>query len=308
MNWPSLITVLTGFSQQDPWAAVLWSECEQTFRFQGVVSLTFRELSKIISQKYATPEITFMIRISSWNLVGVPKAWLWAHVQSFSLKFWSQALFLQYTNFERIFWRARKTLVKQPPGPCHDPTIRIYANEQGIMENTVSHSYLHSLYKELILIQEAWLWALKQMDIHCGNSVILMMMCFVDWQISHIRHQAIIQTNAGSLSIGILGINFSEILIKLQNFSFTKMHLNISFAKWWPFCPGGDELINADSPCLYSLISGSGCFQRQHCFVDQSSTSLHQTRAVWESSRGLWLGTAGEFKHFDILGKPFTQD
>ena len=84
--------------------------------YQGVVSLTFRELSKIISRKYTTPEITFMIRISSWNLVRVPKAWLWAQVQSFSLKFWSQALFLQYTNFERIFWRARKTLVKQPPG------------------------------------------------------------------------------------------------------------------------------------------------------------------------------------------------
>ena len=57
-----------------------------------------------------------MIRISSWNFVCVPKAWLWAHIQSFSLKFWSQALFLQYTNFERIFWRARETLVKQPPG------------------------------------------------------------------------------------------------------------------------------------------------------------------------------------------------
>ena len=45
------------------------------------------------------------------------------------------------------------------------------------------------------------------------------------------------------LSIGLLGTNVSEILIKIQNFSFTKMHLKISFAKWWPFCPGGDELM-----------------------------------------------------------------
>ena len=30
-----------------------------------------------------------------------------------------------------------------------------------------------------------------------------------------------------------------EILIKIQNFSFTKMHLKISYAKWRPFCPGG---------------------------------------------------------------------
>ena len=82
----------------------------------GVVSLTFRELSKIISRKYTTPEMTFTVRISSWNFVRVPKALLRAHVQSFSLKFSSQVLFLQYTNFERIFWRARETLVKQPPG------------------------------------------------------------------------------------------------------------------------------------------------------------------------------------------------
>ena len=45
------------------------------------------------------------------------------------------------------------------------------------------------------------------------------------------------------LSIGPLGTNFSEILIKIQNVLFTKLHLNISSAKWRPFCPGGDELI-----------------------------------------------------------------
>ena len=30
--------------------------------------------------------------------------------------------------------------------------------------------------------------------------------------------------------------------IKIQNFSFMKMHLKMSSAKWQPFCPGGDEL------------------------------------------------------------------
>ena len=53
----------------------------------GVVSLTFRELSKIILRKYTMPEMTFIMRISCWNFVRAPKAWLWAHVQSFSLKF-----------------------------------------------------------------------------------------------------------------------------------------------------------------------------------------------------------------------------
>ena len=35
---------------------------------------------------------------------------------------------------------------------------------------------------------------------------------------------------------------FSEILIKIQNFSFTKMHLKMLSAKWRPCCPGEDEL------------------------------------------------------------------
>ena len=36
-----------------------------------------------------------------------------------------------------------------------------------------------------------------------------------------------------------MGTNFSEILIKIENFSFTEMHLNISSVKWQPFCQGG---------------------------------------------------------------------
>ena len=39
------------------------------------------------------------------------------------------------------------------------------------------------------------------------------------------RHQAIIWTNAEILLIGPLEINFSDILIDIQTFSFKKMHL-----------------------------------------------------------------------------------
>ena len=49
------------------------------------------------------------------------------------------------------------------------------------------------------------------------------------------RRQAIIWTNAGILLIRPLGTNFSEILIGIQTFSFKKMHLKISSAKWRPF-------------------------------------------------------------------------
>ena len=45
------------------------------------------------------------------------------------------------------------------------------------------------------------------------------------------RRQAIIWTNAGILLIGPLGINFDEILIGIQTFSFKKMHLKMSSPK-----------------------------------------------------------------------------
>ena len=56
------------------------------------------------------------------------------------------------------------------------------------------------------------------------------------------RRQALIKTNTGLLSIGPLGTNFSETFIKIQIFSFTKMHLTKLSEKWWPFCPWGDKL------------------------------------------------------------------
>ena len=58
-----------------------------------------------------------------------------------------------------------------------------------------------------------------------------------------IRNQAIIWTNTGLLSSRPYITKLNEILIKIQNFLFAKMHLEISSAKWWPFGPGGDELI-----------------------------------------------------------------
>ena len=52
------------------------------------------------------------------------------------------------------------------------------------------------------------------------------------------QSQVITWTNAGLLPIRPLGTNFSEIRIKIQSFSFMKMHFEMS-AKWWPFCTGG---------------------------------------------------------------------
>ena len=55
-------------------------------------------------------------------------------------------------------------------------------------------------------------------------------------------HQGITWPNAGLLSIGPLGTNFSEIQIEIQNFSLMKMHLKMSSAKLAAILSRGDEL------------------------------------------------------------------
>ena len=57
------------------------------------------------------------------------------------------------------------------------------------------------------------------------------------------RRQAIIWTNDGILLIRPLGTKFSEISIEILTFSFKKMRLKLSSAKWRPFCLGLNVLI-----------------------------------------------------------------
>ena len=60
------------------------------------------------------------------------------------------------------------------------------------------------------------------------------------------RRQAIICTNDGILLIGHLGTNFSENLIGIRTFSFYKMLLKMSSAKWRPFCLGLNVLCHCN--------------------------------------------------------------
>ena len=62
--------------------------------------------------------------------------------------------------------------------------------------------------------------------------------------LSPTQRQAIIWTNAGILLIGPWGTNFSEILIGIHTFSFKKIHLKMSSAKWRPFCLSLNVLIS----------------------------------------------------------------
>ena len=100
------------------------------------------------------------------------------------------------------------------------------------------------------------LWLLEYAGAYAGAFSWYFMVSLTHWgQVTHIcvskltiigsdnglspgRRQAIIWTNAGILLIRPLGTNFSEILIRIQTFSFKKMHLKMSSAKWHPFCLG----------------------------------------------------------------------
>ena len=103
------------------------------------------------------------------------------------------------------------------------------------MSTRICDATLHQQAKALLIFPQCRIYAsVKQVSIGSDNGL------------PPIRHQDIVWTRAGLLSIRPLGTNFSEILIKVQNFSFTKKHLKILSAKWWPFCPGEDELTNVE--------------------------------------------------------------
>ena len=94
------------------------------------------------------------------------------------------------------------------------------------------------------------------------------------------RRQAIIWTNDGILLIRPLGTNFSGISSKILTFSFKKMRLKLSSAKWRPFCLGLNVLMN-----LYKI---------NHAIMRNESLSLSgqsQKKSVMDNLSLLWVFT-----------------
>ena len=138
----------------------------------GVVSLRFRELSKIISWKYTMPETTFMLRISSWNFARVPKAWLWHTYKVSAWNYHKKYDFCKYTNFERISGRACEMLVKQPTGnlPCSQGPV-------SISEKTSYRKILQSLEAARFVFRIVRsLWNLT------GTLAALLLMCLSNFK------------------------------------------------------------------------------------------------------------------------------
>ena len=91
-----------------------------------------------------------------------------------------------------------------------------------------------------------------------------------------------------------LGANYSEIITKVQNFSFVKMQLKISSAKRWPFCPGGwvntvRILADVTIPrCNFQTYYGSILYQKwySNSFYPGLLLIVSLTRSAWVQVMG----------------------
>ena len=92
------------------------------------------------------------------------------------------------------------------------------------------------------------------------------------------RRQAIIWTNAGILLIGPLGTNFSEILIEILTFSFKKMRLKVSSAKWRLFRLGLNEL-NVTGKCFRW---SNGDISSKIVYLTQTTIGIVMHAASWQ--------------------------
>ena len=95
------------------------------------------------------------------------------------------------------------------------------------------------------------------------------------------RRQAIIWANAGILLIGPWGTHFSEIVIGIQAFSFTKMHLKMASAKWRPFCPG----LNVLTQSMISPSSHMNTIVKKCMFFN---SVIYPYRAIVFSKLSVW--------------------
>ena len=93
------------------------------------------------------------------------------------------------------------------------------------------------------------------------------------------QHQAIIWTNAGILSIGLLGTNFNEILIEIHAFLFKTINLKMLSGKWRPFCLG---LTVFRKVCLHSMRLQNTIYHYNYSyqlFLTEATYYWHQYHA-----------------------------
>ena len=121
--------------------------------------------------------------------------------------------------------------------------------------------------------------SLRPSDAYCvGNLTII----GSDNGFSHRRCQAIIWTNAGILLVGPLGTNLSEISIEIHIFSYKKMSLKMSSAKW-PLFRLGQAIIWTNAGILLVGPLGTNLSEisiKIHIF-SYKKMSLKMSSAKW---------------------------
>ena len=119
-------------------------------------SLTFRDLSKIIWQKYTKSKMTFIVRISSLDIVSVPKAWLWAHVQNFSeipLRSTISAIHKFQANILESMWNvSNHPLLLIDMGTINLPNVISYPNPQLNIIEHIFDSWKRTLVLDYLII------------------------------------------------------------------------------------------------------------------------------------------------------------
>ena len=117
------------------------------------------------------------------------------------------------------------------------------------MEVAYPHQYIPNEW----VVAESWdiltHWG-RVTHICVGNLTII----GSDNDLSPGRRQAIIWPNAGILLIRTLETNFSEILSKINTFSFKKIHFKMSSAKLRPFCLGLNVLNKMQNYMLWHVL------------------------------------------------------
>ena len=142
---------------------------------------------------------------------------------------------------------------------CYHSQLNVGVENRRIFHPT--HLHTHGRGTNVKISMYRWKW---EANILCGKKVLFRQLhpyylspaVLTQWgRVTHIcvskltiigsdnglspgRRQAIIWTNDGILLIGPLGTNCSEILSEIYTFSFKKMYLKTSSAKWRPFCLG----------------------------------------------------------------------
>ena len=180
-------------------------------------------------------------KLTTWNVSNdlIYEYWV-AHIQ-YSTTFVSTAVKLQTQWFTRLHMKL-----------CQYIMVPIWFFIGKHMHGLRCHHHHTKVSQMIWFTINGWnIWSMLWRQLFLAHWGRVMLICAgklaiigSDNGLSPGRRQAIIWTNAGILLIGPLGTNFSEILIAINAFSFNKMHLKISSAKWRQFRLGLNVLNN----------------------------------------------------------------